>query len=161
MKMKRLRSRAVGCLALMIVLAASGLLWSAWRSLLSPAGRFERNMERLARSLRPGAGPVLIRAVTPFEWDRMFMVGPYTPPGNVNKMLGFRWLGESEWLGSSEEQWTMVFAHRNRVVYSSIAYRWVAIYPYPDSGPYLPNSAAFMPGDGGLTLTRLPDGKKP
>ena len=50
--------------------------------------------QKLVRAFKQGPGTVIdMRELTPFEWDRMYIIQPYTQPEAINRKLGFEWAG--------------------------------------------------------------------
>jgi hypothetical protein len=50
--------------------------------------------QKLVRTVKQGPGTVIeMRELTPFEWDRMYVIQPYTQPEAINRKLGFEWAG--------------------------------------------------------------------
>ena len=48
--------------------------------------------QKLVRTVKQGRGTVIdMRELTPFEWDRMYVIQPYTQPEAINRKLGFEW----------------------------------------------------------------------
>ncbi|MBA3354717.1 MAG: hypothetical protein H0U18_02015 [Pyrinomonadaceae bacterium] len=48
----------------------------------------------MVKTVKQGSGTVIqMRDLTPFEWDRMHVIQPYTPPEAINRKLGFEWAG--------------------------------------------------------------------
>jgi hypothetical protein len=48
--------------------------------------------QKLVKTVKQGPGTVIdMRELTPFEWDRMYVIQPYTPPEAINRQLGFEW----------------------------------------------------------------------
>ena len=57
----------------------------------------DRNAEleqALIKTVKRGPGTVFrMRDLTPFEWERIYIIQPYTPPETINKKLGLEWAG--------------------------------------------------------------------
>ncbi|MBA3323028.1 MAG: hypothetical protein H0T45_16515 [Pyrinomonadaceae bacterium] len=48
--------------------------------------------QALIRTVKQGAGTVFwMSDLAPFEWERMYVIQPYTAPENINRKLGFEW----------------------------------------------------------------------
>jgi len=50
--------------------------------------------QKLIKTVKRDPGTVFqMRDLTPFEWDRMYVIQPYTLPEAINRKLGFEWAG--------------------------------------------------------------------
>jgi len=56
---------------------------------------------------------VILKEVTKFQWDKMYLFGSWTVPDSVSKMIGFKYDGDEV----PDDYRRMVFTFANRVVY--------------------------------------------
>jgi hypothetical protein len=74
--------------------------------------------KKLIKTVKQGPGTVFqMRDLTPFEWDRMYVIQPYTPPEAINRKLGFEWAGaKSSSIGTFDTIRLLVFVNGKEVV---------------------------------------------
>jgi len=88
------------------------LVWTQSRSSFVKA--FQRAAEA---ALHSNERIVDISAVTDFEWDTMYVFGPYTPVETIDSQLGFDWPGaEKTHIYSSDTFYLLVFVKNQKVV---------------------------------------------
>lgn len=90
-------------------LAVAGTIWVAKSDSLS--GALWRQFQR-----GPGA-EISFASLAPYEWDRVFIFGPYTPHKDIHNSLGFHWAGVSRTnIGDHDGITLVVFVRGNEVV---------------------------------------------
>src|SRR5262249_3021890 len=108
-----MRRVAIICLGIGVVLAVAG--WLYVQDVRA------HSVERaLAEQAKLGPGTVVDFAeIAPFEWDRVYVFGPYTPEEHIQKCLGFEWesAGRSS-INSSKRANLVVFVRGSEVVHS-------------------------------------------
>jgi hypothetical protein len=94
----------------------------------------------------PGA-TVDFAEVAPFDWDRVFVFGPYTPHSSIHARLGFPWSGVSrttiEW---NEGVNLVVFIRGTRVVCWFEHVRHEELEELADPNGYARQQARFTVG---------------
>ena len=96
---------------------------------------------------------VIVKELTHFNWDELFLFSPYEPTSEVCKRLG---LSPAECKTTIKDQSTddgvmlMVFRNKGKVIHVEMHFRWHGDFtPVPDK-PFTPASAIFVV---------VPDGK--
>jgi hypothetical protein len=83
-------------------------------------------------------GIVDIRALTAFEWDRMYSFGAYTSDAEVSETLGFPWGTGDDLRLPSDGFVLLIFAEEQR------ATGWVILNDYRSSGPLVQFDDALL-----------------
>ena len=112
---KQLQRRRLAIIAIFTILCGATLMMGLYR-------RFGKDpiSSAIADLVRQGEGTVVeIAPLTRFEWDRLFIFGPYSAEKRVNDTLGFEWSG----FDRSDGKWgksvvLFVFVKGNEVVRS-------------------------------------------
>lgn len=88
---------------------------------------------------------LIVKHVTDFDWDRMYVFSPYSPPQKVNQALGFQWGDYKETEFTRKEHAVLfVFVHNNKVIDWSISSRTKSDYlPSATIYAYTPETAVF------------------
>jgi hypothetical protein len=103
--------RRVLLIAAVLTALLAGGLWVRYR-------HAKVVQERLESRVAAGAASFDFAASTPFEWERMYVFGPYTPRETVEKALGFAWPDfRHTSIRSSKGDCLVVFVKDGRVVY--------------------------------------------
>jgi hypothetical protein len=119
--------------------------------------------QELVKTVKRGPGTVFqMRDLTPFEWDRMYVIQPYTPPEAINEKLGFEWAGaKGSNIGSFDTIRLLVFV-KGKEVAADVEYS-VRDGIFDDGGrhEYSPGEARFVVEEAGegekvLTIRWLP-----
>lgn len=150
---RRTPSRRVILVTGVFLLSLTVLLYA----LLIPVVQRNQLQAALSRSVRMYqigyASHIDLQAFTGFEWDRLFVFPPYTPPDSIDESLGFAW-GRSVQtsISWSDEINLLVFLKQGRVV------RWIEVprntadfAPVAAESPFTPQNARFF----------LPDERSP
>src|SRR5205809_6555438 len=86
---KETRRRRLAIVTFFMLVAGAALLTGLYRRL----GK-DPISSAIADLVRQGEGTVIeISPLTRFEWDRLFIFGPYSAEKRVNDTLGFEWNG--------------------------------------------------------------------
>ena len=89
---------------------------------------------------------IAIAKLTSFEWDELFMFGPYQPTSEVCKRLA---LSQDDCTSAIKSESTddgemlMVFRHKGKVVHSEMHMRWHGDFTPVPHEPLTPTSAVF------------------
>jgi hypothetical protein len=60
---------------------------------------------------------IKLAELTDFEWEKVFVFGPYTPDSTIEQSLGFPWSDAHKFsLSSSDSFWLIVFTLNKQVV---------------------------------------------
>ena len=80
------------------------------------------NNRRLKRAITEiTADTVTLNGVVPFEWDSVYMPGPYASKENIEKLIGFKSASIKEnWINEGMVQ--LIFVKDQRVVSSVLSY---------------------------------------
>lgn len=121
-------------LALVVIaLLAAGAGYYCWSVMPSPGVS-----RSLADKIRASDGQVIdFTEAVSFDWDRVFIFGPYTSPDRIDECLGFKWHAKKySGIDSSRATNLVVFVRNDQVVC------W---FDHPRSQDFrdLPNPPAF------------------
>jgi len=71
----------------------------------------------IASEVRRGPGTVIdLRALSAFQWSRLFVFGPYSTKADAERVLGFRWPYEWSEVEFYDDRAFLVFTDSGRVV---------------------------------------------
>jgi hypothetical protein len=78
---------------------------------------FIKAIERSAQIASTSTNPVItVSALTDFQWDKLFIFGPYTPVQKIHTQLGFKWAdAEKTHIDSSDTFYLLVFEKDGKV----------------------------------------------
>lgn len=78
---------------------------------------FIKAIERSAQIASASTNPVVtVSALTDFQWDKLFVFGPYTPIQKIHAQLGFTWAeAEKTHIDSSDAFYLLVFVKDGKV----------------------------------------------
>jgi hypothetical protein len=106
------------------------------------------------------AQPIVLSKYTPFEWDELYVFGPYNDKQQVCGTLS---LGRVQCMLQLEEDFlndgvqSLVFRLRGEVVHSELHARWHGdFYPTPPNQPLTPLTAVFEVTTMGVSTTGNP-----
>ena len=76
-----------------------------------------RTGTRLAEAIAHGPGTIVdLAAITPANWTRVHVLNPYTPPAEVDSLLGFHWPEfQQEGLKERDDINLLVFVNGSRI----------------------------------------------
>jgi hypothetical protein len=102
--------------------------------------------KKLIKTVKQGSGTVFhMRDLTPFEWDRMYVIQPYTSPEATNRKLGFEWAGaKSRNIGMFDTIRLLVFVKGKDVV-ADVEYKvWDGFFDDGGRHEYSVEEARFI-----------------
>ena len=104
--------------ATFVCVALVGMAVFAGLSVCAKSDRFIKSFERSAQAAVGSTNPVLtISSVTEFQWDKLFIFGPYTPEKKIHEQLGYNWAeAEKTHIDSSDTFHLLVFVNNGKVV---------------------------------------------
>lgn len=91
------------------------------------------------------ATPTLVMSsLTDFEWDKLYVIGPYASPRLVNAELGYQWLDpNNRYFAASDSHNTLVFLKNGRVIrYYELA-RFIDFRDLDSQRMFFPGEDAF------------------
>jgi hypothetical protein len=74
-----------------ILQVALGMLIVPLIGCTSETNRFALTLKEKVAQSSKSPREVDLASVTAFSWDRLYIFGPYTPPGMINATLGYDW----------------------------------------------------------------------
>src|SRR6266571_2005869 len=100
-------------MAVAVAIVAGGLFACA-----KSDGDFIKAIERSAHIASTSTNPVVtVSALTDFQWDKLFIFGPYTPVQKIHAQLGFEWAdAEKTHIGSSDTYYLLVADEDGKVI---------------------------------------------
>jgi hypothetical protein len=100
------------CIALVGIVVLAGL------TVYAKPDDFIKSFERSAQATVGNTNSTLnISAVTDFQWDKLFIFGPYTPLEKIYMQLGYKWTeAEKTHIDSSDTFYTIVFVKNGKVI---------------------------------------------
>ncbi|CAN5794839.1 hypothetical protein BH20ACI3_BH20ACI3_06090 [soil metagenome] len=102
--------------------------------------------QALIRTVKKGSGTVFrMRDLTPFEWERVYVIQPYTPPETINQKLGFEWAGaKRSAIQSIDTIRLLVFVKAKKVV-AAVEYKvWNGFFKGDGGRGYSIEEATFV-----------------
>lgn len=105
--------------------------------------------QALIETVKKGIGTVfLMRDITPFEWDRMYVFQPYTTSAEINRRLGFEWSGaKSSGIEMFDSIKLLVFVKDKEVVADVVYKVWNGNFIEDGSHGYRVEEAKFRVAD--------------
>lgn len=99
-------------MAVALAIVAGGLLACA-----KSDRDFIKAIERAAQAASTSTNPVVtVSALTDFQWEKLFVFGPYTPIQRIHVQLGFTWTdAEKTHIDSAETFYLLVFVNEGKV----------------------------------------------
>lgn len=117
-------------------------------------GRSSSFSGALAKEGGKGEGTIIrIQELTPFQWERFYVFGPYTPVITIDETLGFSWpVAKNTGIDMNDGFSLLVFVNKKEVVLHVMQPR--------NKGDFDQDSLsrAFAPDDAVFTVTRRSDG---
>ncbi|MFC0214712.1 hypothetical protein ACFFK0_20095 [Paenibacillus chartarius] len=80
--------------------------------------RIEQELKKLERNKKNNPNEVFavdFKELVHFEWDKMYIFGPYADGKDVNNKLGFHWTSET-FINPSDEAHTIIFLKNNKII---------------------------------------------
>jgi len=120
--------------------------------------------QALIRTVKQGAGTVFwMRNLAPFEWERMYVIQPYTAPESINQKLGFEWArARSSGIQDTDTIRLLLFVKEREVV-AEIEYKvWNGFFEGDGGAGYSIEEAKFVveeeeeKGEKALIIKRVP-----
>ena len=102
--------------------------------------------QTLIRTVKQGPGTVFrMRDLTPFEWERMYVIQPYTPPERINQKLGFEWAGANRSPIQSFDTIRLLLFVKAKKVVAEVEYKvWNGFFEGDGGDGYGIEEAKFM-----------------
>ncbi len=125
--------------------------------------------QTLIRTVKQGPGTIFrMRDLKPFEWDRMYVIQPYTPPNAINQKLGFEWAGANRNPIQSFDTIRLLVFVKGKEVVADVEYKvWNGVFEGDQGRGYSVEEATFVvegeqeQGAEALTIRRAPSRSPP
>ena len=108
--------------------------------------------QRIASAAQASEAPIRMDKIAPFEWERLFVFEPYTPPETVERELGFSWSGSDHHRDGRRNRVARVRPKRKGREACQAAQVGSGLHRLPPRG-WLPSNPGDLPaqeGQGGL-----------
>ena len=130
-------------------------IWSAQFLELAAQHRFENDLaERIRTEVKRDSSVLNLKSVTDFEWDHVFVFGPYTPKSRIDETLGEKWRGSAA-IESDDGINLVVFTLNHRIVRYAELGRYIDFNLQPNTSGWSPQSANFRVAVDGQRITIL------
>ncbi len=125
--------------------------------------------QALISTVKQGSGTVFrMRDLTPFEWERVYVIQPYTPPETINQKLGFEWAGAKRSAIQSIDTIRLLVFVKGKEVVADVEYKvWNGVFEGDQGRGYSVEEATFVveeeqeQGAEALTIRRAPSRSPP